>query len=408
MQKPAERYLGHYLLEHPEDLKKMVFVAGPRQVGKTTLLEMLGPELGFKDILYLNWDRTKDRAPIRDISYTAFNDFVANAKGRALVIFDELHKYPKWKSYLKGYYDTFHDKLSTFVTGSARLDVYRRGGDSLLGRYWLLHLNPFSLNELVGRDVPSFSSDLVTESDSSSKEAFDSLFELGGFPEPLLSGSKTLHRRWLKMRRERLIAEDLRDLSKIHDLTHIENLMDLVIASVGSTLSVNSLRETLDVSYNAVAAWLKWLEAIYYCFSIAPYSKGVARGLKKERKYFLYDWSEVGDEGARFENMIAMHLKKSVEFWNDTGTGSFALNYVRDLEKREVDFLVVKDKKPWMLVECKLSADQIPRPLEWMADALGPEHSILVKKHGEGARYHVTNKRRHLIMDGCMFLKNFV
>lgn len=404
----TDRYLGRYLLSHSEDLKKMVFVAGPRQVGKTTLLESLGPTLGFESILYLNWDRPKDRAPIRDINYTVFNDHVANAKGRPLVIFDELHKYPKWKSYLKGFYDTFRYTLAVFVTGSAKMDVYRRGGDSLLGRYWLFRLNPFSQSELVGKDVLTNPSELLLSGSSEAKEKFDSLFELGGFPEPLLSGSKTTHRRWVKMRRERLISEDLRDLSKIHDLGHVENLMDLVIQSVGSTLSINSLREALNVSYNAVATWLKWLEAIYYCFSIAPYSKGVARGLKKERKFFLYDWSEVPDESAKFENMVAMHLKKSVDFWNDIGAGSFGLGYVRDLEKREVDFILIKDKKPWMLVECKLSEDKLPKPLTWMANALNPMHSVLVTKTNANSKYHVVEGRKFLITDACTFFQNFV
>jgi predicted AAA+ superfamily ATPase len=338
---PLERYLGHYLLGHPEDLSKMIFRAGPRQVGKTTLLENLGPKLGYKDILYLNWDRPKDRGMIRDAKYSAFSDLVANAKAKPLVVFDEIHKYPKWKSFLKGYFDTFRKQISTCVTGSARLDVYRCGGDSLFGRYWLLHFNPITVGELLDKETLLPPKEFITKPDSAVEEAFTSLAKWGGFPEPLFSGSDTQHRRWLKMRRERLVGEDLRDLSKIHDLSHVENLMDLVIASVGSTLSVNSLRESLGVSYNAVTTWLKWLEAIYYCFAISPYSKGVARGLKKERKYYLYDWSEVTDEGARFENIVAVHLKKSIDFWNDIGTGTFSFNYIRDLEKREVDFLVL-------------------------------------------------------------------
>jgi len=234
------------------------------------------------------------------------------------------------------------------------------------------------------------------------------LLTFGGFPEPLLAGSETLHRRWKRMRRERLIKEDLRDLSKIHDLSHIENLMDLVIASVGSTLSLNSLRESLDVSYNAVRTWLQWLEAIYYCFRIAPYSKRIARGLKKEAKHFLFDWSEVADPGGRFENMVAVHLKKSIDFWNDTGVGEFDLCYVRDLEKREVDFLILREKKPWMLIECKLKDDALPRALLHMAMQLKPQHTVLVTQEEQAGRYRVAGDLRVWSTGASSFLRNFV
>ncbi len=405
---PKRRYLGTHLLAHPEDLKKMVFVAGPRQVGKTTLLQDIGPQLGYKNIAYLNWDRPVDRKPVRDIHYTFFKEEIANAKTKPLIIFDELHKYPKWKAFLKGYFDSFRDDLATFVTGSARLDVYRRGGDSLLGRYWLLHLHPFSVNELLGRMNPSPPAELSSGTDAETKAALESLLKFGGFPEPLLEGKDAFHRRWKRMRRERLIKEDLRDLSKIHDLSHIENLMDLVIATVGSTLSINSLRESLDVSYNAVRTWLKWLEAIYYCFRIAPYSKQIARGLKKEAKFFLFDWSEIVDPGARFENMVAVHLKKSIDFWNDTGAGEFDLYYVRDLEKREVDFLILREKKPWMLIECKLKGDELPRSLLHMASALTPRHTVLVTQEEQEGRYRVAGDLRVWVTGAAAFLRSFV
>ena len=400
-----KRYLGRYLLEHPHNLDKMVFIAGPRQVGKTTLVQSLGPKLGFKNVLYLNWDRPKDRIPIRDINYTVFREEVENAQGRPLVIFDELHKYPKWKSFLKGYYDTFKKDLPAFVTGSARLDVYRRGGDSLLGRYWLFHLNPFSVGEMLKGKIFAPPKELTLTSDKEAQKAFEILMERGGFPEPLFSEDSTTGPRWRRMRRDILIREDLRDLSKIHDVGHVDNLMDLVIGSVGSTLSLNSLRESLDVSYNAVRTWLKWLEAIYYCFRIMPYSKRVARALKKECKYFLFDWSELNEKGARFENLAAMHFKKSVDFWNDIGSGSFELCYVRDLEKREVDFLILQDKKPWMLIECKYQDDEIPKSLRYLTSILRPQYSILLNGSDQPGKYRFWGDTKYLVV---AFLKNFV
>ena len=288
------------------------------------------------------------------------------------------------------------------------MNVYRRGGDSLLGRYWLLHLHPFSVSEVVGNMNPLPPKILQSGDLRGSEDAFNSLLKWGGFPEPFLKGSSVHHRRWIKMRREILIREDLRDLSKIHDLTHIENMMDLVIASVGSLLSVNSLRETLDVSYNAVKSWLRWLEAIYYCFRIPPYSKSIAKGLKKESKYFLHDWSEIQDAGARFENMMAVHLKKSVDFWNDTGIGNFDLNFVRDVSKREVDFLILKDKRPWMLVECKVSGNDIPMSLQYMTKILKPEFSVLVTSENQDGQYRVIDGTKYWFSGASDFLTMFV
>ncbi len=405
---PEHRYLGEYLIRNPENLKKMIFIAGPRQVGKTTLLENLGSRLGFSNIAYLNWDRPVDRKPIRDIHYDFFKTQLENSKNQPLIIFDELHKFPKWKAFLKGYYDTFRGKLSTFVTGSARLDVYRRGGDSLLGRYWLYRLYPFTLSEAMGNMAPSPPLHLSSSISEKADKILEILWKWGGFPEPFLSRSETHHRRWVRMRKERLIQEDLRDLSRIHDLSHIDNLMDLVIGSVSSSLSLNSLREELQVSYNAVKTWSKWLEAIYYCFPITPFSKKITHALKKEAKYYLLDWSEISDPGARFENMIAVHLKKSVDFWNDSGMGNYDLHYVRDLEKREVDFLILKDKKPWMLIEAKTQLQEIPSSLRHMSAQLKPEYSVLVANTPDKGQYQVLQGNRYWVSGAAAFLQNFV
>ena len=403
------RYLEHYLLKNPDNLEKMIFIAGPRQTGKTTMLQKLGPRLGFKEIRYLNWDNLFDQKFIRDTSYTFFKELIANTKTKPLIIFDELHKFPKWKTYLKGFFDTFKNQLAIIVTGSARLDTYRRGSDSLLGRYWLFHLYPFSFSETVGEENIS-PPNKFTKNEISAAQAkiFNALWQWGGFPDPFLHRSETYHRRWIRMRRERLIKEDLRDLSRIHDLTHIDTLMDLVIASIGSTLSFNSLRESLNVSYNAIKTWIQWLEAIYYIFRIDPYSKKIHRSFKKEGKYFLYDWSEVKNDGARFENMIAVHLKKSIDFWNDSGAGNFKLRFVRDHEKREVDFLILKEKEPWMLIECKLQSDGVDKNLHYMAEQLKTPHNVLVHLGDDPGQYRIYKDKKYWVTGAKSFLLHFV
>src|SRR3989338_2708413 len=405
----VRRYLEDYLQNYPENMEKMIFVAGPRQVGKTSLLSTLGEELRFKKVAYLNWDRPADQKYIRDIHYTFFKEQIANADGtKPLIILDELHKYPKWKRFLKGYYDTFRGQLDTMVTGSARLDLYRRGGDSLLGRYWLFHLYPFTLSETLGNMNPPPPEKWIAHNHRNAHRELQKLWRWGGFPEPFITASEAHHRRWVRMRRERLVTEDLRDLSRIHDLHHIQNLMDCVIASVGSTLSMNSLKQTLNVSYNAIRTWMGWLEAIYYCFRVPPYSKKIARGFKKEAKYFLHDWSEVKEESSRFENMVAVHLKKSVDFWNDTGAGGLELCFVRDHLKREVDFLILRDRKPWTLVECKLSEEEIPSSLHHMAEALGTTHNVLVNWTEAKGYYRVFKDRKYWVSGAADFLVHFV
>lgn len=407
-----KRSLQYFFSVHPEFLKKMVFVAGPRQVGKTTLLEQLAHDRGYKkdEITQLNWDRKADNRIIRSQNMDYFLGLLANAPQKPpLVIFDEIHKYGKWKNFLKGYYDTFHGKILTLVTGSARLDTYRRGGDSLLGRYWHYRLYPFTLSEALGRlDVPPIHGIALQELSEKSIKTYRRLFEYGGFPEPYLSHSPLHHRQWIRLRKERLLKNDLRDLSAVKEIGDVEILMGLVGRSVGSTLSVNSLKEDLDVSYNAVKNWLKWLEALYYCFKIPPYSKKLIRALKKDAKYYLFDWSELKEAAPRFENMVALHLKKSVDYWVDTGQGDFELFYVRDQQKREVDFLLVKESTPWMLVECKLSRDEIPPSLAYMGHTFQVAHRVLLTHSEEKGRFEVLKGQKYWVSGAADFFQNLV
>jgi len=353
-----------------EDLHaKMVFVAGPRQVGKTTLsTELVAAQ--FKSFAYFSWDRKVDRTRI-----TA-SDWPADAE---LLIFDELHKYRPWKRLLKGEYDALKKRYAFLVTGSSRLDVYRRGGDSLQGRYHSYRMHPFSLGEMRGVNgpIPVPFKEIACETKSLPVE-FKMLETFGGFPEPLLRQETRTLRRWHAERNERLFREDIRDLEIIKDLGSLQLLGDMLPARVGSLLSVNALREDLQVSHKSVVRWLRILESFYYAYRLYPFAKGRFRSLKKEPKLYLWDWSEISDAGARFENVIACHLLKTVHFLKDSEGYKAELYFLRETAGREVDFLVTIDGKPWFAVEAKVSDTQIDPSLRYFGERLDIPFSFQV------------------------------
>ncbi len=368
------RYLQPEMARVLQDEHKMVLLAGPRQVGKTTLVKALLKQ--FKaDQQYFNWDIDSHRKKILKQPETFWKD--AQSPERPYLALDEIHKYPRWKRLLKGLYDAVGQDLRILVTGSGRLDIYQRGGDSLFGRYYLFHLNPFSLAELLRSDRHSFippqavvPSMLDRPGTAAGQKALEQLETLNGFPEPVLSGKSSTLVRWQKQHRHLLIREDLRDLTRIQDLGLLENLMMLLPERIGSPLSVNALREDLQVAYGTVKNWLAALERLYYLFEIRPFSGKLNRTLHKEAKIYLYDWSDIDEPGARFENLMALHLKKACDAWNDWGCGDYRLWYVRDKEKRETDFLITEKNKPWLLVEVKLSDSNISPQLTYFKDRL--------------------------------------
>jgi uncharacterized protein len=316
--------------------RKMVFVAGARQVGKTTLaLGLPGAREG-----YLNWDVAEHRERIlrRELPDTR------------LWVFDEIHKYRQWRNYLKGLYDARTKQQRFLVTGSARLDLYRFGGDSLQGRYHLLRLHPFSAAELK----------------LASQQDLQDLLKLGGFPEPWLSGSEIAARRWSREYRTRLIREDIASLERIQDLGQLELLMLRLPDLVGSPLSVNALREDLQISHKTASSWLGALERLYAIFRLAPLGAPRIRAVKKEQKHYHVDWAHVPDDAARFENLVASHLLKWVHYRQDTEGLDFELKYFRDTDGREVDFVVVDGRRPVLLVECKWSDADPDRSLRYL------------------------------------------
>jgi len=352
------RYLTTYIVDDLKD--KMVFVGGPRQVGKTTLSRDF-VAAHFKSNAYFNWDNRADRKAIIAASWPGDAE---------LLIFDEIHKYRQWKGLIKGEYDKLKDTFKFLVTGSARLDLYRRGGDSLQGRYHYYRLHPFTLAETEGI---LYKSSILKELPIGQGFHQDTLNELdvfGGFPDPYIKQSKRQLRRWHNEKIERMFREDILDVQSIRDIGNMKLLSDILSSKVGSLLSLNAIREDLEVSHRAVTHWMDILESFYYHFRIYPYSTKKIRSLKKEPKLYLWDWSEVEDEAARFENLIASHLLKFVHFITDYEGYRAELYFLRDVDKREVDFLVTIDAKPWFAVEAKLSDTNLSPNLLYFKERL--------------------------------------
>jgi len=340
---------------------KMVMVAGPRQVGKTTLARRV--LAAWPDGAYLSWDNRADRREIRAARWPG---------GEALVVLDELHKWRGWKGWLKGEFDKHRDRLRFLVTGSARLDLYRKGGDSLQGRYHHYRLHPFSCREAAspGTLLELVPGEALPIPARGRPDMVEALLEFGGFPEPFLAQSARTLRRWQKERIERFVREDVRDLEPIRDLSSFELLADLLPERVGSPLSLNALREDLDVSHRAVTHWVDILERLYHMFRLRPFGGRGARVLKKLPKAYLWDASSVPARAARFENLVASHLLKTCHYLEDAHGHAVSLHYIRGAHGREVDFLVAIGKKPWFAVEAKLSETAVDPSLIYFRDRL--------------------------------------
>jgi uncharacterized protein len=357
------RYLNDIIEKDALALQKMAFVSGPRQVGKSTLAKhLLTSEENYflfdRESFRREWARSPEKA--------------IESRGPGPIILDEIHKDRFWKRKIKGLYDSFSPDLRLIVTGSARLDLYRKGSDSLLGRYIPYRLHPFSVAENAADPFEDLSSK------KQPRFSWSDLMVCGGFPEPLLRGNKSHARRWSRLRLERIIAEDARDIKAISDLNALLILADLLAERIGSPLSINSLREDLGRSHVTVASWIDILDALYFSFRIPPFSKKISRSVKQEKKLYLYDILRISEDnfGARLENLTALHLLKACHFWTDTGQGEFDLFYVRTRDGKEVDFLVTRDKKPWLLLECKSSESEPSPELRYFTELLRPPFSV--------------------------------
>ena len=368
MQTP--RLYSSILDRHLSEYRQMAFVSGPRQVGKTTTCRERGD-------VYLNWDNDDHREVILAgagaVARYAKLDSLADR--RPVIVFDELHTYGKWRQFLKGFFDTYEHRTRVIVTGSSRLDQFRRGGDSLMGRYFPLRMHPLSVAELAAQDIPA---GLVRPPHPIADDDWQTLWTHGGYPEPFTQRSPRFTSRWRELRRTQLLREDIRDLTRIHELDRLSSFEMLLAKRSGEQLVATSLAKAVRVSENTVRAWIATLCTLHHGFVLRPWHQSITKALRKEPRWFLRDWSGIADPGKRFETMCACHLLKAVEGWTDLGLGVFELRYLRDTQGREVDFVVVRDGKPWILAEAKLS-DETPAPaLKHYQPITGAAHAFQI------------------------------
>ncbi|MBI2193599.1 MAG: ATP-binding protein [Planctomycetes bacterium] len=335
----------------------MAFVSGPRQVGKTTTCRNHADS-------YANWDNLDDREQILGGPAKLVDRLNLNRLTDRLpaVMFDELHKYPRWKQFLKGFFDTYADQVSIIVTGSSRMDTYRRGDDSLMGRYFIYRMHPFSVAETLYQDVPD-PQRVVRPPKKMTSGDFDALWNHGGYPEPFLKRDHRFTNRWQSTRLEQLLRGDVRDLTQIQQIDQLEMLVKLLADRSSRQLVYSNLARDVRVSIDTVKRWVDALGSLHHGFLIKPWFQNVSRSLRKEPKWFLRDWGGIEDEGNKAETFIGCHLLKAVEGWTDMGFGQFQLAYLRDKRQREVDFVVVRDGNPWFLVEVKQRDESIGNAL---------------------------------------------
>lgn len=330
----------------------MVFLGGPRQVGKTTLAKKILNDLRSSSN-YFNWDFDEDRKRILQKKWDL----------KPAIVLDEIHKYPKWKNFLKGVFDVQKEEHQFLITGSARLDLYKKGGDSLLGRYHYWRLHPLTLNELPKKMKPI--------------DGFQRLMKVGGFPEPFLNANETEARRWRKDRFQRILREDIRDLERIQEIQNLTILVDQLKSRVGSLIVLSNLARDLQVAPNTIKRWIEALERMYLVFTVRPYTERLSRSISKPFKVYFFDNADVeGDEGARFENLVAGHLLKQNHFLEDSQGFTMGLHFIRDKEGREIDFVVTKDKKIESLIEVKWKEDTVSKHLQYYSERLSPQKSL--------------------------------
>jgi predicted AAA+ superfamily ATPase len=377
--------------------RKMIFLAGPRQAGKTTLAREWLARRGCSD-LYFSWDDPKVRAAHRRDPH--FFESAARALGRKdpWIALDEIHKASRWRDLLKGWFDLFGGEFRFLVTGSSRLDLLRRGGDSLVGRYFLFHLFPLSMNEVLRAEprleLPAWltgSRGTSWHAPPAAADEFPRYFERGPFPEPFLAESDRFARRWRDEYLSLVIRGELRDLTRIVELDRVETLVSLLPGTVGSPLSFSSLARDLEVAHTTVKQWMEALSRLFLVFGVPPHHRRVRRALRKERKWYFTDWSHVSGEGARLENLVASALWQACRTWTEAGHGAFELRYFRTLDGTEIDFVVLREGKPAAAVEVKQGDLKPSPPLVRRAGPLGAVPGIQVvgmpgiaRRAGEG------------------------
>ena len=346
----------------------MAFLSGPRQVGKTEVARALAD-------VYLNFDNLDDRRVVlKGPAALAERAELERARRKPPVLaLDEIHKFQKWKALLKGFFDVYGARCGILATGSARMDIFRKGGDSLLGRYFLYRQHPFSVGEILRPEPPATPH---RESAAIDDQAWEALWRFGGFPEPMARQSIAFLKKYQSQRMDLLLREDVRDLTRVQELRGIETMGHLLAARSGGQLVMSNLAGDIAASVDTVRRWVAILSDLYVGFELRPWFKNVAKALRKEPKWYLRDWSPIADIGARAETFAACHLLKAVETWTDLGLGRFELRYLRDKLKREVDFAIIRDGEPWVLIEVKAARETLSPDLFHFQKQTGARHAF--------------------------------
>ena len=403
-----KRKLYINLWESLSSEKQMIFLSGPRQVGKTTLAKFIARSYSNK--YYFNWDIISNKKIlIKDPAFFQHINRVDSTK--PIVILDEIHKYKQWKNYLKGIYDQFKNEYVFLVSGSGRLDTYQKGGDSLAGRYFKFHLFPFTIAELSreNRDFSSFISNPLKKFDinksQSTKKIWNALFNTGGFPEPFIKGTKAFLNRWSLNYYHQIVREDIRDVSDIRRINSLDLLFSLLPSKVGSPLSINNLAQDTQTAFDSIKSWLALFESFYLIFRISPWTRKISRAILKEKKLYLFNYTEIQDKGSMFENMVALELFRAINNWNDYGFGRFTLHFIRNKEKEEVDFLIADNKNPVLLVEAKFSDEAVSKSLLRFQNDLGIPAVQLVNNENI-YRYFKNGKNNILVVTAHQWLSS--
>lgn len=363
--------------------KQMIFIAGPRQAGKTTFAKMVADT--YPNHIYFNWDIIDEKRKLLEDPFF-YEKVNRQDDSKPLVVFDELHKYSHWKNYLKSVFDRDHEEYKFIVSGSGRLNLYQRGGDSLAGRYLLFHLWPFTLAELANVNLPfeTFINDFTKIPDKADHtgEIWNNLKSYSGFPDPYIARDRQFYNIWSNTYKKQLIREDIRDLTAVRNIENIEILFSLLPSRIGSLLSIANLSRDIQVSFDSVKNWLELFENFFLIFRLSPWSEKISRAITKEKKLYLFDYAAIKSEAVKFENMVALELFRAVNNWNNLGYGNFNLNFIRNREKEEIDFLLSNNNKPLLLIETKLSDDNPGKSLIKFQNMLEIPAVQLVDKPG--------------------------
>ncbi len=393
------------ITHHLSKYRQMAFLMGPRQVGKTTLSLEISSEWPVH--FYFNWDNAAERLLFLEGTQAIAKQANLDQLHEEIpiLVFDEIHKFGKWKNFLKGFFDLYEKKSKIIVTGSSRLNIFKKGGDSLMGRYFYYRIHPLSVAEITS---PHLIDEEIRQPKAISQEDWSALRDHGGFPEPFLQRSQPFSQRLQGIRKEQLFREDIRDGTRIQEIAQLELLAELLRQQAAESLSYLALSKKVGVSIDTIRRWIETLKSFYYCFSIQPWSKNISRSLIKEPKLYLWDWSLIEEPGHHHENLVASHLLKAVHFWTDRGWGEYGLYYLRTKEKIEVDFLVTKKEKPWFLVEVKTKNKGLSPSLFHFQKETQAEHAFQIAFDLDFVQKSCFEVREPVVVPAQTFLSQLV